>query len=47
MVDYWVLENAGPASLGFQGWTLRRYLRPFRPRDPNWTDAALRTGRVP
>jgi len=47
MVDYWILENVGPASLGFGGWALHRHLRPFRPRDPNWTDAALRTGRVP
>jgi calcineurin-like phosphoesterase family protein len=47
MVDYWVLENVGPASLGFGGWALQRQLRPFRPRDPNWTDPALRTGRVP
>lgn len=47
MVDYWILENVGPASLGFRGWALQRQLRPFRPRDPNWTDAALRAAHVP
>src|SRR5689334_13204297 len=47
MVDYWTLENAGPASLGFSGWAFHRELRSFRPRDPNWTDQALRAGRVP
>jgi calcineurin-like phosphoesterase family protein len=47
MVDYWILEAVGPASLGFRSWALQRHLRPFRPRDPNWTDSALMTGRVP
>jgi hypothetical protein len=47
MVDYWVLENIGPASLGFRGWALQRHLHPFRPRDPNWTDATIRPPRLP
>jgi hypothetical protein len=34
MVDYWILENTGPAALGFNGWSLQRHLCPFRPRDP-------------
>jgi predicted phosphodiesterase len=34
MIDYWILENTGPVSLGFKAWALQRYLRPFRPRDP-------------
>jgi hypothetical protein len=41
MVDYWILERRGAASLGFRAWALRRELRPFRPRDPNWTDPSL------
>ena len=36
MVDYWVLENTGPVSLGYKAWTLQRQLRPFRPRNPAW-----------
>ncbi len=36
MVDYWILENIGPATLGFKAWALQRQLRPFRPRDPSW-----------
>jgi hypothetical protein len=34
MVDYWILENTGPASLGFEAWELHRQIRPFRPRNP-------------
>jgi hypothetical protein len=34
-VDFWVLENTGPVSLGFRAWEMQRCLRPFRPRDPN------------
>lgn len=40
MVDYWVLENTGPASLGFKAWSLSRQLRPFRPRNPTWVSPA-------
>jgi hypothetical protein len=36
MVDFWVLENIGPVSLGYKAWTLQRHLRPFRPRNPAW-----------
>jgi hypothetical protein len=36
MVDYWILENAGPPSLGYAAWELRREVRPFRPREPGW-----------
>jgi hypothetical protein len=36
MVDFWVLENAGPVSLGYKAWTLQRHLRPFRPRNSAW-----------
>lgn len=32
MVDYWVLENRGPVSLGFKAWEFHRYLRTFHPR---------------
>jgi hypothetical protein len=32
MVDYWILENIGPTTLGFQAWSLERQLQPFAPR---------------
>jgi hypothetical protein len=38
MVDYWILDHIGPASLGFRAWALERQLCPFRPRDPRRTD---------
>jgi hypothetical protein len=42
MVDYWILERVGPAALGFRAWSFRHELRPFRPRDPLWTEARAR-----
>jgi hypothetical protein len=42
MVDYWILESTGPATFGFGAWSLRRELRPFRPRDPSWAAARAR-----
>src|SRR5262249_19841625 len=41
MVDYWMLENVGPASLGFHAWTLERHLRSFCPRDPSRTNPTV------
>ena len=34
MVDYWILENVGPVSLGFKAWEFAHHLASFRPRTP-------------
>jgi hypothetical protein len=36
MIDWWVLENIGPAALGYRAWALQRSLGVFQPRDPSW-----------
>jgi hypothetical protein len=43
LIDYWVLEPVGLVSHGFKAWAFHRELRPFRPRDPNWSDPTLRS----